>query len=146
MLSKFNLNVPQECNRSNYDKNLSDFSHKPQYFLCVSVSCISANQEDEEEGRGEERANDENVRKEQEPPVDQTLYYEEKVAPILDEINRALTCGQSSLSSVCSALSHFSVLCFPYFIMTRIFSPLFMIEYPFSLVNRFSLFYYAIPY
>ncbi|KAK4307958.1 hypothetical protein Pmani_020318 [Petrolisthes manimaculis] len=51
--------------------------------------------QEEEEGRGdEERQSEETVRKEQDPPVDQTLYYEEKVAPILDEINRALTCGQ----------------------------------------------------
>lgn len=85
---------------------------REQHFLCFIICCISASQEDEEEGRGEDRANDETVRKEQEPPVDQTLYYEEKVAPILDEINRALTCGQSSLSFVCSALSYFSVLCF----------------------------------
>lgn len=66
---------------------------REEYFLCFSFSCTSANQEEEEEGRGEERASDETVRKEQEPPVDQTLYYEEKVAPILDEISRALTCG-----------------------------------------------------
>lgn len=28
-----------------------------------------------------------------EPPVDQTVYYEEKIAPVLDEISRAVTCG-----------------------------------------------------
>lgn len=97
--------------RFNVGKKLA----REQLFLCFSVSCIPANQEEDEEGRGEEGASDESVRKEQEPPVDQTLYYEEKVAPILDEINRALTCGQSSLSLVCSALSHFIGLCFTLF-------------------------------
>ncbi|KAK3853020.1 hypothetical protein Pcinc_040421 [Petrolisthes cinctipes] len=60
----------------------------------VEARTTPTGSQEEEEGRGdEERPSEETVRKEQDPPVDQTLYYEEKVAPILDEINRALTCG-----------------------------------------------------
>ena len=55
---------------------------------------INDNVEEREKEEEKENIKAKEATSPRQPPVDQTLYFEEKISPILDEISRAVSCGK----------------------------------------------------